>query len=146
MRLSSTKRAYLAGFLDGDGSVYVRAKPNASYRFGFQVAPYIVLFQSAKEKKKFKEVCSLIGFGRMRERKDGIVEYVIGRLDDVKKFINLVKPYSVLKRDQIVLLEEILIKKEKIKNEKDFQDLLDLIDAYRTLNYSAKRKKRKLTP
>ena len=40
--------AYLAGFLDGDGSIYVRAKPNLSYKYGFQIAPYIVFFQSKK--------------------------------------------------------------------------------------------------
>ena len=73
-RISLTQRAYLAGFLDGDGSIYVRAKPNSSYRFGFQIAPYIILFQSAKDKKKFEKVCSLIDFGYMRERKDGILE------------------------------------------------------------------------
>ncbi len=41
-KISSTQKAYLAGFLDGDGSIYVRIKPNNTYKYGFQVAPYIV--------------------------------------------------------------------------------------------------------
>ena len=52
--ISQTKRAYLAGFLDGDGSIYVQLKPNKTYRFGFQDAPYIVLFQSQKDQKNFE--------------------------------------------------------------------------------------------
>lgn len=58
---SSAQKAYLAGFIDGDGSIYVRLKPNSDYRFGFQIAPYVVLFQSAKDRGNFEELCSLIG-------------------------------------------------------------------------------------
>jgi hypothetical protein len=36
-KFSSEHKAYLAGFLDGDGSIYARLKPNNTYRFGFQV-------------------------------------------------------------------------------------------------------------
>ena len=70
--LTQTQKAYLAGFLDGDGSIYVRLKPNPTYKYGFQVAPYIVLFQSHKEKENFEKICSLIGLGYLRIRKDGI--------------------------------------------------------------------------
>jgi len=58
--ISQTKRAYLAGFLDGDGSIYVQLKPNKTYKFGFQIAPYIVLFQSQKDQKNFEHLCSII--------------------------------------------------------------------------------------
>ncbi len=40
--LTPTQAAYVAGFLDGDGSIFVRLKPNAAYRYGFQIAPYVV--------------------------------------------------------------------------------------------------------
>jgi hypothetical protein len=36
-KISTIKKAYLAGFLDGDGSIYVRLKPNQDCKFGFQV-------------------------------------------------------------------------------------------------------------
>ena len=65
---TQNQRAYLAGFLDGDGSIYVRLKPNPTYRYGFQVAPYIVLFQSQKDRKNFERVCSLINLGYLRVR------------------------------------------------------------------------------
>ena len=49
-RLRTNQRAYLAGFLDGDGSIYVRMKPNSDYRFGYQIAPFVVFFQAKTEK------------------------------------------------------------------------------------------------
>ena len=90
-KLSPIKRAYLAGFLDGDGSVYVRAKPNDSYRYRFQIAPAIVLFQSAKDRSKFEEICSLINLGYIRNRKDGILEYTINKINSIQEFIKIVE-------------------------------------------------------
>ena len=144
--LSQTQKAYLAGFLDGDGSIYVRLKPNSTYRYGFQVAPYIVLFQSQKEKENFQKICSLIGLGYLRVRKDGILEYIIGKTDGLREFLKIIKPFVILKKKQVALMTEILDKKEKVENRNDFRKLIDLIDRFRELNYSKKRKKRVLTP
>jgi hypothetical protein len=144
--LSAIKKAYIAGFLDGDGSIYVRAKPNTSYRYGFQVAPYVVLFQSSSSRESFEELCKMIGYGKMRERKDGVMEYVVNKIDDIKDLLTCIKPFVILKRRQIDLMLKIIEAKDKIENQHDFQALLDLVDSYRELNYSKNRKKRVLTP
>src|SRR3989344_3039326 len=137
--LIPTEKAYIAGFLDGDGSIYVRAKPNSDYRFGFQIAPYIILFQSSKGKEKFEDLCKLIGFGYMRERKDGILEYTINKIADIKELLEVIYPYTILKRKQIELMLKILEAKSKIETESDFKILLELVNSYRDLNYSKKR-------
>ena len=144
--ISQTQRSYLAGFLDGDGSVYAQLKPNKTYRYGFQVVNYIVLFQSQKDQNNFAKVCALINLGYLRVRKDGILEYIIGTQEGVKKFIEIVEPYVLMKKAQINLLKKIIVQKSKIKCRKDFNDLARLIDTFRNLNYSKKRKVRTLTP
>ncbi len=144
--ISATQKAYLAGFLDGDGSIYVRLKPNSTYRFGFQVAPYIILFQSQKGQDNFEKICKLINLGYIRKRNDGILEYTINRKKAIFEFLKIVKPYSIMKKKQIELMLKILLLKEKIKNKRDFESLMKLIDYFRKLNYSKKRKKRTLTP
>ncbi len=145
-KLSSTQKAYLAGFLDGDGSIYVQAKPNVTYRHGFQIAPYIVFFQSQKDEVNFRSLCSLIGFGTMRTRKDGILEYIIGKHDEILKFLEIIDPYVILKKEQVVLMRKILDMKKKVETKDDFLTMLNMIDAYRELNYSKKRKVRTLIP
>ncbi len=144
--LSSTQKAYIAGFLDGDGSIYVRMKPNTEYRYGFQIAPYIVLFQSSKDRKKFEQICSLINIGYIRERKDGILEYTIGRQEAIRTFLECVKPFLILKKEQADLMIQILNAKARIKDKNDFLVLAELIERFRTLNYSKKRKRHTLTP
>jgi len=143
---SQTICAYLAGFLDGDGSIYVRLKPNDTYKYGFQVAPYIILFQSNQDRENFEKICSKIKLGILRERKDGILEYSINRTDNIKFFLSSIKPFLILKRKQAELILKILTKKEKIKNQKDFEKLAQLVDSFRELNYSKKRKIRILHP
>ena len=144
--LSPIKKAYVAGFLDGDGSVYVRAKPNPTYRYRFQIAPYIVFFQSNTSREKFTELCNLIGYGQMRERKDGILEYVINKIDDIREFLKCVHPFVIMKKRQIELMIKIIEAKDRVENKNDFIALLNLVESYRELNYSKKRKKRTLTP
>ena len=145
-KISSTQKAYLAGFLDGDGSIYVQAKPNSTYRFGYQIAPYIVLFQSQKDQKNFEFLCSQIGLGYIRTRKDGILEYIIGQKSNILEFLKIVEPYVIMKKSQVELIKEIIVAKEKTATKKDFEALMKLVDLFRELNYSKKRKVRTLTP
>ena len=146
MSLAKNNWSYLAGFLDGDGSIYVRAKPNSTYRYGFQISPYIVLFQSVKSKEDFSKVTKLIGIGYMRERKDGILEYIINRVEGIKEFLEAVGPFVILKKKQVMLMLQIISKKSKVEKESDFKILLGLVDSYRELNYSKRRINRTSTP
>ncbi len=143
---SSINRAYLAGFLDGDGSIYVRLKPNSTYKYGFQVAPYVVFFQSSKSRVNFNKICSGIGLGHLRERNDGILEYIISRHDAIIIFLEVIRPYAILKKEQVKVMLKILKQKEKIENQADFNKLAQMIDEFRNINYSKNRKVRKLTP
>ena len=144
--ISSTQKAYLAGFLDGDGSIYVRVKPNPTYKYGFQIAPSIILFQSAKDKVNFLKVCNPIGLGYMRERNDGILEYTINRKEAILKFLQLVQPYVIMKSEQIKLIIRIFKLKEHVQTQQDFGELMKATDRFRELNYSKKRKRHILTP
>ena len=139
MKFRTTERAYIAGFLDGDGSIYVQAKKNDTYRYGYQVAPVIVFFQSAKSEKLFTEFYAFLGLGLLRKRNDGVMEIIVGRNAELLQLIAVVKPYTRLKRKQLELLEQILEAKKAVEDERSFSQLLKLIDGYRNLNYSKKR-------
>ena len=139
MKFTPTDRAYIAGFLDGDGSIYVQAKKNDTYRYGYQVAPAIVFFQSAKSEKLFTEFHEFLNLGSMRKRNDGVMEITVGRMAELLQLIEIVKPYTRFKRRQLELLENILVAKEAVEDQKSFSNLLRLIDGYRNLNYSKKR-------
>ena len=136
---SSTKSAYLAGFLDGDGSIYVRLKPNKTYHYFYQVAPNIVFFQSKKERRVLEYLQRITGAGYLRDRKDNIVEYTIGDVESIKSLIKATLPYLYLKKRQAKLMLKILRKKQSIKTAAQFIELAFLIDQFGQLNYSKRR-------
>src|SRR3989338_1141020 len=109
--ISSEQKSYLAGFLDGDGSIYVRLKPNITYKFGL-----------------------------MRIRKDGILEYTISRQEEIIEFLLQIKNYLVMKKPQAELVLEVMKLRKDIQTQKDFNVLMNKIDQFRELNYSKKRK------
>lgn len=45
LRLSELNKAYLAGFLDGDGSIIFQMIKNPSYKYGFQLRISIGFYQ-----------------------------------------------------------------------------------------------------
>src|SRR3989338_3673039 len=145
MKLSLTQRAYIAGLLDADGSIYVRAKPNPTYRFGYQIAPYIVFYQSSKS-NVFKNMYSILPFGKVRIRNDGVTEFIVSKRDDLVEFVQIIEPFLILKQKQITLLKKILKAKELVQDEKDFEKILQLCNEFQNLNYSKKRKIRTLIP
>lgn len=102
--ISTTKRAYLAGFLDGDGSIYTRLKSNPKYRYGFQISSYVASSQSNKEKEDFSKICSMMNCGYMRERNDDILEYIINRKNEIIQFLKSIKIYLILKKEQAELI------------------------------------------
>lgn len=146
LKLTQSQLAYLAGFIDGDGSIYVRLKPNETYRYKFQIAPYIILFQSAKSETNFLKICKMLNCGYLRRRKDGILEYTVGRKEEILDLISKIKPYLILKKQQANLLEKIFKAKSLVKNSQDFAKLMDLVNKFSKINYSKKRIKHKLTP
>ena len=141
MSISKNKWSYLAGFLDADGSIYVRVKPNKSYHFGFQIAPTIAFFQSQKEEKRIKAIQKYYGLGYLRKRNDGIIEWIVGDEKGLRFILKNTIPHLQLKIQQAKLMLEILNKKSKIQNKKDFVNLANRIEKFRELNYSKKRKK-----
>lgn len=131
--------AYIAGFLDADGSIYVRLKPNLTYKYGFQIAPAIVFFQKKTAEDYLKSIQKKLNFGYLRYRKDGIIEYTIGDRKSIKKLLALTINFIILKKKQAKLMLKILDLQSNIQSAHDFINLAKLIDKFGQLNYSKKR-------
>lgn len=138
-KLSNVQKAYIAGFLDGDGSVYVKLKKNDTYKYGYQIASYITFYQQERHIAFLDKIKAMFGAGYLRLRNDGVAEYTIGDEKSLIFFAKEILPFSKLKPKQLKLLLSILNKKSKIKNIKNFISLCRLVDKFEELNYSKKR-------
>ena len=139
-KITNSQKAYIAGFLDGDGSVYIKLTKNDSYKYGYQVAPYVTFYQKENYINFLKELKSILGVGYTRLRKDGVAEYIIGDEKSLISFARQILPFSKLKSKQMKLLLEVLKLKANVESVNDFINLCKKIDKFRELNYSKKRK------
>ena len=140
MKLTNQQKAYLAGFLDGDGSIYIKLTKNSTYRYHFQIAPYVVFYQSIKEKTYMENLQKMIGKGYIRIRKDKMVEYIIGDFSSIEELLYNLLPFLQLKKKQAKLMLRILDEKQRVENAGDFLKICKKVDVFEKLNYSKKRK------
>lgn len=138
--MQETIKSYIAGFLDGDGSIYVRVKKNNTHKYGFQILPAIVFFQKDTNVKVLHYLHDNLSFGYIRTRNDKMCEYVIGNINEIQKVINLIQDYVVLKKPQLLLLQELINKKSIMKYPKDFLELVKIADEISKKNYSSVKK------
>ena len=131
--------AYLAGFLDADGSIYVRLKPNSTYKYDFQIAPSVVLFQKHTAEEFLNDLKNRLQMGYLRHRNDGIIEYTIGDRPSIRRLLRMTLPYLRLKKPQARLMIAILDLQKEVASAQEFVKLAEMIDHFGQLNYSKKR-------
>ncbi|MDD5699783.1 MAG: LAGLIDADG family homing endonuclease [Candidatus Nanoarchaeia archaeon] len=137
--MDSTTLAYIAGFLDGDGSIFFQIVPRKDYKQKFQIRTSIAFYQKSNNVEILDWLKEQFGVGYIRERKTGISDYTIVESNEVEKILTLLKPYVKLKKKQVELGLLILGKLKDKKSDNDFLEICRLVDKFKELNYSKKR-------
>lgn len=135
----STTLAYIAGFLDGDGSIFFQIVPMKDYKQKFQIRTSIAFYQKSDFAEILEWLKSIFEAGYIRHRKTGMSDYTIVESKKVKEILELLQPYVKLKKKQVELGLDILNKLENKKSNKDFLEICNLVDNFKYLNYSKKR-------
>jgi hypothetical protein len=131
--------AYIAGFLDGDGSIFFQIIPRSDYRQKFHIRSSIAFYQKTEFKEILEWLKDIFKVGYIRHRKTGISDYTIVDSREVKKILLLLQPYVRIKKKQVELGLEIFKKLEEKKSNEDFLEICKLVDKFKELNYSKKR-------
>lgn len=130
---------YLAGFLDGDGTINAQIVRRKDYRLGFQIRVSISFYQKSNRHDFILWLHSFIKTGVIRKRKDGLSEYTITGVTNVLPLLKEFLPYLKIKKKQAELLLEILEKLNLDLNKKEFIKLCEKVDRFEELNDSKKR-------
>ena len=143
--LTDLEKAYISGFLDGDGCIMFQLVRRKDYIFGYQVRASIVFYQKTINKQILVWLKSKLKYGYIRDRKDKMTEYTIVGKNYVIEILYILYPYLRLKRKHA----KVAFKIEKIWPKKFSQKNLlaigKLVDQFKELNYSKKRKNTSLT-
>ncbi len=139
--MSNEEKAYIAGFLDGDGSIMAQLVSRKDYKLGYQIRVSVVFYQKSTHREFLLWLKEQLGYGYVRLRNDGMSEYTIVGLREVEYVLTLLYPFLRLKK---ALAWEVLdlIKQHPPQRKMTASKLISLsrlVDKTASFNYSKKR-------
>ena len=142
-----TEKAYIAGFLDGDGSIMLQLKKRSDTKRGYRFMATICLYQDTRHEEPLHWMRDVFNIGYVTKRNDGMSELRINGFKKVREVLTELLPYFRFKRIQAetmiracTILEETPL---RMLSEKQIRDLIDLVLAIQNENYATHRKRQK---
>ena len=132
--------AYIAGFLDGDGSIMLQIKPREDVRFGFRITSTICFYQDSSHEKELRWIRDQLQTGYVSRRNDGMSELRVDGHQRVADTLRCLRPYIRFKSDQVELMLEALSKLEVAQTPEEFLAVCVLADKIAEANYTSRRK------
>ena len=135
----STK-AYIAGFLDGDGSVMLQIKPRVDVRYGFRLQATICFYQDSGHEEVLRWRRDQLNVGYVSHRKDGISELRVNGYVAVKKVLLELREHVRFKRQQVELMLVAIEILQRKPIAEQFIAACKLADQISQANYKSRRK------
>src|ERR671931_1502 len=99
--MRASDASYLAGFLDGDGSIHFQLVRQKEYRFGYYIRASLSLSQSTSARSGLEILQSMIGGGYLRGRGTGMSDLVVTSRPLLIDVLVAVRPYVIFKREHV---------------------------------------------
>ena len=142
---SNIDLAYIAGFLDGDGSLMLQIKKRADGKSKIRFMATICFYQDTRHERDLLWIQKILGIGYISRRNDGMSEIRINGFKTVREILKNLIPYIRFKKIQAAsLLESCTIlssTKFNMLNREQLTKLVDLVLVIQNENYVTKKKK-----
>ena len=141
---SDIEIAYIAGFLDGDGSLMLQIKKRSDTTRGYRFMATICLYQDTRHEKPLYWMQQVFSAGYVTQRNDGISELRINGFSKIHKILIVLEPYVRFKQVQLQALKsacEILQGDIRSLSEEQLLCVVNFVMIIQNENYSAHRKK-----
>jgi hypothetical protein len=134
--VKASDASYIAGFLDGDGSIHFQLVRRREYRFGFSIRASVSFSQSTQARYGLEHLQRVIGGGYLRDRGTGMSDLVITSRPLLIGLLQAVEPYVIFKREHVRRALHLLSQLRPRLGLQEFLRLAREVDAFSTLNYS----------
>ena len=131
-RLSKVNLAYIAGFLDGDGSIMLQMHRRKSGKEVFRVKTVVCFYQDSRHHQDVEWIKEILGCGYIYTRNDHITELRIEGFDRVFKTLQILSPCLRFKRKQAKLMLKLI---PKLQQGLSKQQIVTEIKKMREYNY-----------
>ncbi|MBI3573726.1 LAGLIDADG family homing endonuclease [Candidatus Kaiserbacteria bacterium] len=144
-RVGKDDRAYIAGFLDGDGSLMLQLKKRGDTAKGIRIMATVCLYQDTRHEKTLFWIRKVFGIGYLSQRNDGMTELRINGFAQVARVIADLLPYIRFKKIQARALLKActLLQKKRLSELSVFErrTILKLMLGIQRENYQSRTKR-----
>ena len=144
---SKTNLAYIAGFLDGDGSLMIQVKKRKDGRLRRRFMLTLCFYQDSRHEKPLYWIRDILKIGYISKRNDGITELRINGFAQIKEILEDLLPFIKFKKIQAQAMYKAacVLTSNKLDrlSKKDLSKLISYILAVQKSNYVTKKKKTK---
>jgi len=134
--MKASDASYVAGFLDGDGSIHFQFVKQKEYRFGYYIRSSVSFSQSTSARSGLEHIQAVVGGGYLRDRGTGMSDLVLTSRPLLQKLLVAVEPHVIFKkvhvREALLLLPQL----DRVRDPERFLQIAHQVDAFATLNYS----------
>ena len=145
--LSKINLAYIAGFLDGDGSLMLQIKKRKDGKLKKRFMTTICFYQNTRHEKSLYWIRKVFGIGYISRRNDGMTELRVNGYKQVRDILKILLPYVKFKRVQTLALYKAakLLSRVSLRrlDKKQLVLLTNLILKIQNENYASRTKKTK---
>ncbi|PIP22161.1 MAG: hypothetical protein COX38_02155 [Candidatus Nealsonbacteria bacterium CG23_combo_of_CG06-09_8_20_14_all_39_25] len=144
IKLKQIDFAYIAGFLDGDGSIMFQIKKRKDTLRGKRLMFTICFYQDTRHEKPLFWIKNRLGIGYISRRNDGITELRVNGHKQVQKILQSLYPYLRFKKEQVRYLFRAIniLNKRKIDKltKKEKKEIVNALIAARKQTYQSGKK------
>lgn len=131
---------YVAGFLDGDGSIHFQLVRQDGYRFGYYIRASVSFSQATTYRWGLEVLQSSLGGGYVRDRGTGMSDLVITSRPLIQNILVAVAPHVLFKREHVRVALQLLPRIRRGMTPDQFVELAKDVDAFSSLNYSKRKR------
>ena len=144
---SKVNLAYIAGFLDGDGSLMLQIKKRKTGRRKLRFMATICFYQDTRHEEPLYWIHEILGIGYVSRRNDGMSELRVNGYTQVAQILKNLLPYIKFKKKQAnALLESCLLLSARnihFLTNKMLERIVEHILVIQHENYVTKKKRTK---
>lgn len=140
-RLKTSELAYIAGFLDGDGSLMIQIKKRSDSKKGTRIMFTICFYQDTRHEKPLLWIRKTLSVGYISRRNDGMTELRINGYRTVESILSKLFPYLRFKKIQAEAILKSIQVLNKGLDDSGKKKLIKNILIVQSENYKSHKKK-----
>ena len=138
--VTEVEKAYVAGLLDGDGSVMAHIEPHRECRFGYRIRVVVKFSQHEDHDQTLMELKQLCGEGYVSRSNKRVREFAVKSSRGVERLLREIEPYVRIKRAQVrqALMERL----KQVQTLEQFRGVAELADGLSAGNLKSRSRRK----